>query len=58
MPELMQLDMGKSMILNLPPKGTAGLARHSVSAFNRLPLPPAKIRATVFAVILLILRSA
>ena len=30
MPELMQLDSGKSMIRNLPPKGTAGLARQSV----------------------------
>ena len=27
MPELMQLESGKSMIRNLPPKGTAGLAR-------------------------------
>lgn len=26
MPELMQLDSGKSMMRNLPPKGTAGLA--------------------------------
>ncbi len=31
MPELTQLDNAKSMIRNFPPKGTAGLARHSVN---------------------------
>ncbi len=34
MPELMQLDSGKSMMRNLPPKGTAGLARQSVSCLQ------------------------
>ncbi len=46
-PELMQLDRGKSMMRNFPPKGTAGLARHSVSCFSREPRPPARIRARV-----------
>ena len=41
------LERAKSMILNLPPKYTEGFARVSVKAFNRLPLPPAKINAIV-----------
>jgi hypothetical protein len=35
MPELMQLDSGKSMIRNLPPKYSAGFARQSVSSCRR-----------------------
>ena len=43
MPEFTQLDSGKSMMRNLPPNGTAGLARQSVSCISRLPRPPARI---------------
>jgi hypothetical protein len=50
MPELTQLDKGKSIILNLPPKGTAGLARQSVMFINLEPRPPAKISAIVLRV--------
>jgi hypothetical protein len=42
MPELSAFDRAKSMIRDLPPKGTAGLARLSVSSSNRLPRPPAR----------------
>jgi hypothetical protein len=45
MPELMQFDSAKSMMRNLPPNGTAGLARRSVSYFSRLPRPPARTSA-------------
>ena len=41
MPELSAFDSAKSMILLLPPKYTAGLARMSVSSFRREPRPPA-----------------
>src|SRR5215471_11256706 len=44
-PELMQLDNAKSIIRNLPPKNTAGLARRSVNCLSRLPRPPASTRA-------------
>ena len=44
-PELRQFDRVKSMIRNLPPKNTAGLARRSVSCFSRLPRPPARTSA-------------
>ena len=47
MPELTQLDSAKSMMRNLPPKYTAGLARLSVSCFRREPRPPASTSATV-----------
>jgi len=47
MPELMQLDNGKSIMRNFPPKGTAGLARHSVRSLSREPRPPARINANV-----------
>ena len=47
MPELMQLESGKSMMRNLPPKGTAGLARQSVSGPRREPRPPASTSASV-----------
>ncbi len=50
MPELMQLDRGKSMIRNLPPNGTAGFARQLVSSRSLLPRPPASINASVFLV--------
>src|SRR5215471_9211732 len=44
-PELRQLESAKSMIRNLPPKNTAGLARRSVSCLRRLPRPPASTSA-------------
>ena len=40
MPEFRQLDRAKSMMRNLPPKYTAGLARRSVSCLSREPRPP------------------
>src|SRR5574340_190555 len=46
-PEFMQFESAKSMIRNLPPKYTAGLARMSVRSFSRLPRPPASTSATV-----------
>src|SRR4051794_16964 len=45
MPELMALDSAKSMMRDLPPKKTAGLARRSVSSISRLPRPPARTKA-------------
>ena|GEM_PF-5558576 len=50
MPELTQLDKGKSTIRNLPPKGAAGLDRHSVRCLRREPRPPARIKARVLRV--------
>ena len=50
MPELTQLESVKSMMRNLPPKGTAGFARHSVSCSSRLPRPPARTSAMVLRV--------
>src|SRR6202167_3162015 len=47
MPELTQFDRTKSMILNLPPKGVAGLHRCWVSALRRSPRPPAMTTANV-----------
>ncbi len=44
-PELMQFDRGMSMILYLPAKPTAGLARLSVSGYSRVPRPPPRIIA-------------
>ena len=41
MPEFSALDRAKSMMRDLPPKWTAGLARRSVSSISRLPRPPA-----------------
>ena len=35
------------MMRDLPPKWTAGFARHSVSSSSRLPLPPASTYAIV-----------
>ncbi len=57
MPELIQFDKGKSIILYLPPKGTAGFARQSVILFSLVPRPPAKIIARVFRVNWLTKRS-
>jgi hypothetical protein len=45
--QIRQFDSAKSMIRNLPPKNTAGLARRSVSCFSRLPRPPASTSAIV-----------
>ena len=50
MPELTQFDSVKSMMRNLPPNGTAGLARQSVSARSRSPRPPASTIARVWRV--------
>src|SRR5689334_12778861 len=47
MPELTQLESGKSMIRNLPAKGTEGLARFSERTLRRAPSPPARIMATI-----------
>ena len=41
----MQFDSAKSMMRNLPPKNTAGLARRSVNCLSRLPRPPASTSA-------------
>src|SRR5262245_15032336 len=45
MPEFKALDRAKSMMRDLPPKNTAGLARRSVSSMRRLPRPPARTKA-------------
>mmetsp|Transcript_44682 Transcript_44682/g.105121 ORF Transcript_44682/g.105121 Transcript_44682/m.105121 type:complete len:292 (+) Transcript_44682:1454-2329(+) len=47
MPEFRQFDSAKSMMRNLPPKCTAGLARRSVSCISREPRPPASTSAKV-----------
>ena len=47
MPEFTQFESVKSMMRNLPPNGTAGLQRQSVSCFSRVPRPPASTSATV-----------
>ena len=54
----MQFESVKSMIRNLPPKGTAGLVRQSVSTPKRSPRPPAKTRASVLFVKRLTKRAA
>ena len=46
--ELMQFDMGMSTSRYLPPKGTAGFERVSVSGDRRVPAPPPKITARMF----------
>jgi hypothetical protein len=43
-PEFMQFDSAKSMMRNLPPKCTAGLARTLVRSRRREPRPPASTR--------------
>ncbi len=45
MPEFTQFDSAKSMMRNLPPNGTAGLARQSVRWPRRAPRPPASTMA-------------
>ncbi len=44
-PEFTQFESVKSMIRYLPAKGTAGLARFSVSTPRREPSPPARMTA-------------
>ena len=57
-PEFTQFESAKSMMRNLPPNGTAGFARQSVSGPSRAPRPPARIIATVLRVSCVMLRSA
>ncbi len=45
MPELIAFESAKSMIRDLPPKKTAGLARLSVSSRSLEPRPPASTYA-------------
>src|SRR5271157_4224610 len=45
----MQLEIGMSTRRNLPPKGTAGLARLAVRGYRRCPLPPPRMMDTIFA---------
>jgi hypothetical protein len=52
MPELKRFERTKSMILYLPPNGTAGLDLPMVMGLSRSPLPPAITMAIVFRVIL------
>ena len=49
-PEFTQFDNAKSMIRNLPPNGSDGFARQLVSSARRLPLPPARMSASVLFV--------
>src|SRR5215204_2493624 len=48
MSELMQFEMGMSTSLYLPPSGTAGFERWSVSGDRRVPAPPPRITARIF----------
>ena len=50
-PEFTQFERVKSMILKIPPKGTAGFARTSVRGRSRSPCPPAitKVRVSSIA---------
>src|SRR5919197_3913130 len=48
MSELMQFDMGTSTSRYLPPRGTAGFERASVSGERRVPAPPPRITARMF----------
>src|ERR1700712_4365631 len=41
--------IGMSMRRNLPPTGTAGLARSRVRGHSRLPCPPPRIAVTTFS---------
>src|SRR3712207_1156070 len=45
MSELMQFEIGMSTSLYLPPSGTAGFERVSVSGDRRVPAPPPRITA-------------
>ena len=51
-PEFVQLDNAKSIILNFPANGTAGLERFSDKISNLEPRPPAKIHANVSLIII------
>src|SRR5687768_6145949 len=48
MSELMQFEMGMSTSRYLPPSGTAGFERWSVSGDRRVPAPPPRITARIF----------
>src|SRR5215203_7083911 len=48
MSELMQFETGMSMSRYLPPSGTAGFERKSVSGDRRVPAPPPRITARIF----------
>src|ERR1051326_2864023 len=48
MSELMQFEIGMSTRRYLPPSGTAGFERVSVSGDRRVPAPPPKITARIF----------
>src|SRR5215213_4291053 len=48
MSELMQFETGMSMSRYLPPSGTAGFERSSVSGDKRVPAPPPRITARMF----------
>ena len=49
-PELIKLFNTKSIILYLPPNGTAGLALSLVKGKSLLPSPPAKIITNVSSI--------
>src|SRR5688572_32037980 len=48
MSELMQFEIGMSTSRYLPPSGTAGFERSSVSGDRRVPAPPPRITARMF----------
>src|SRR5262245_38957618 len=50
MPACRLLLSGMSMRRNLPPTGTAGLARSRVSGHRRLPCPPPSTAVTTFRI--------
>src|ERR1051325_2552693 len=50
-PELMQLDIGMSTMRDLPPSGTAGLARSLVNGKSREPWPPPMITQSTLLVL-------
>lgn len=45
----MQFEMGISTMRYFPPKETAGFERSFVKGYNRVPLPPPKIRLKTLA---------
>ena len=47
-PELIRLEIAKSMSRCWPPNGTAGFARSSVRGMSRLPSPPARMIPKTF----------
>ncbi len=48
MSELMQFEIGMSTSRYLPPSGTAGFERSSVSGDRRVPAPPPRMTARMF----------